>query len=323
MIEWKLEPRNPVIQPGDLNGPLDAKHAGAGTILQLGDQYRLYYWAIGSDGVYRICQGDSSVDSPNDWQGLGSILEPQPDTDYNCQGPSFPFVIPADGDRWLLYFGAWGKPREDGTLPNSTGLAVSEDAGKTWNYDSNQPILPLDRPYDQSATGSVFVLREGGQFQMYYTSIGDYFPRPEGVKTGHGDIIPRIGIAYATSEDGVHWAKPLVNLMVAPRAFDSEPYEYISSKPWIVREEQGYRMWISSCRPRYRICSLTSPDALNWTWMPSGPDGDLGVGAAGAFDDVQRSYATVIRHGDEYRCWYTGNNFGRTGMGYAVGRASG
>ena len=157
---------------------------------------------------------------------------------------------------------------------------------------------------------------------MYYTAIGEYYPIPAGVEVSHGPLLPRIGVAYAVSDDGINWKKPLDDLMIAPRAFDHDRYEYISSKPFILEDGDTWRMWISSCSPRYRIHSLRSPDGLAWEWNDSGPLGELGIGDAGAFDDVQRSYAAVVRHGDEYRMWYTGNNFGGAGMGYAVGRLS-
>lgn len=50
--------------------------------------------------------------------------------------------------------------------------------------------------------------------------------------------------------------------------------------------------------------------------IPSGPDGDLGFGASGAFDDQQRSYDSAIKRGNTYHLWYTGNHFGATDMGY-------
>lgn len=319
-LNWTLDPNNPVIRPGAIHGELDARHAGAAHVLRLGDTYRLYYWGIGADGRRRICAAESPVDRPDRWCPLGSMLEPQPDTDYNCGGPSFPFVVRAEGGPWLMYFGAWGRSRQDGKLPNSTGLALSEDEGLTWRYGGDRPILATDRLWDQSGTGSVCVLREGGEFRMYYTSIGEYFQRPPDVRTGHGDVIPRIGVGYAVSADGIHWTKPLDGLVVSPRGFDAEPYEYISSKPFVLREQQGYRMWVSTFGPAYRVRSLTSADGLQWQWQPGGPDGDLGVGQQGAFDDHQRCYACVVRHEGQYRCWFTGNGFGATGMGYATGR---
>jgi len=319
-IEWKHHPANPVIRPGGLHGALDALHAGAAHVLRLGRTYRLYYWARGSDGRNRICAAESPIDEPNDWKPLGgSLLEAQPQTDYNCGGPSFPFVVPRTGAPWLMYFGAWGRPRPGGKLPNTTGLALSHDEGLTWHYAAEQPLLPLDRPWDSEGTGSVCVLLEGGLMRMYYTAIGGYGPRPEGVRTAHGDIIPRIGIGYAESEDGLRWRKPLGALLIPPRGFGAEPYEYIVSKPFVIRDGGAYRMWVSTCGTAYRVRSLVSPDGLSWRWLPSGPDGELGVGEPGAFDDRQRCYACVVKEGAQLRCWYTGNGYGATGIGYAVG----
>jgi hypothetical protein len=76
---------------------------------------------------------------------------------------------------------------------------------------------------------------------------------------------------------------------------------------------------------RYRIRSLTSKDGIHWQfhddWViddaaDTEPDG---IGAAGAFDDIQRSYPAVIKQGDIYHFWYTGNWFGQAGSGYKTG----
>ena len=61
--------------------------------------------------------------------------------------------------------------------------------------------------------------------------------------------------------------------------------------------------------------SSTDGRLVNTTF---GPEGELGCGAPGSFDDHQRSYPTIVAHEDEYRCWYTGNGFGSTGIGYAI-----
>lgn len=318
-IHWTFDPANPIVRPGQLHDALDAARAGAAHVLQLDDRMRMYYWATGSDGRHRICVAESPRDRPNAWEPLGSVLEPQVGTEHNHHGPSFPCVVPQTKGPWLMYFGAWGKPRPDGKLPNTTGLAFSHDAGQSWEYWSDRPVLPLDRPYDAEGTGSVWVLHESGEFRMYYTALGAYFPRPEGVQSGHGDLLPRIGIGYTVSSDGVHWNKPLGRLMVEPRGFGTEPYEYICSKPCVIREPDGYRMWVNTFGTAYRVRSLWSTDGLQWNWCASGPDGDMGVGEKGSFDDHQRCYVSIVKHDSKYRCWYSANGFGSTGMGYAVG----
>jgi hypothetical protein len=319
MNTWTIPNKGPIIAPGQLNPPFDAAHAGAAHVVRRGDRYIMLYWGRGAAGNV-ILRADSPVEEPNRWQAAGApLIAAQPDTDFNHGGPSFPFLLPVTDAYWLLYFCAWGKKKADGKLANTTGVAVSEDAGRSWRYPLTAPILPLDRPWDCNGTGSVWVLLEGGKFRMYYTAIGRYFPKPAGVTSGHGDVIPEIGIACAESADGIHWDKPHPALLVRPRGFAVEPYEYIVSKPCVVKDEAGFTLWVNTFGSAYRAHRLTSIDGLKWQWAErQGPDGELGVGAPGTFDDHQRSYPTLVRHGHEWRCWFTGNRFGATGMGYAT-----
>ena len=91
------------------------------------------------------------------------------------------------------------------------------------------------------------------------------------------DTIPEIGIGYAESRDGLHWEKPLDHLVVAPRGFGVTPYEYICSKPCVVRERDGYVMWVNTFGTAYRVHRLVSRDGLRWEWAERlGPDGELG-----------------------------------------------
>ena len=77
-------------------------------------------------------------------------------------------------------------------------------------------------------------------------------------------------------------------------------------------------MWVNTFGTAYRVHRLSSHDGLVWTWdKRCGPDGELGAGVQGAFDDCQRSYPSILFDGSVFHCWYTGNNFGRFGMGYA------
>lgn len=319
---WTVQQTGPIIPPGRLHPLHDASRAGAAHVVQFGDRYTMAYWGSDKQGRNYILRAESPVNNPNQWVPVGEpLIGPEPNTDHNCRGPGFPFLLPVTDKHWLLYFCGWGR-RADGKLANTTGVAISEDGGQTWRYHDGNPVLPLDRPYDAEGTGSVWVLHEQGRFRMYYTAIARYFPAPKGVKTGHGSVIPEIGVAYAESRDGIRWEKPFDDWVVRPRAFGVQPYEYICSKPCVVRDGATYTMWVNTFGTAYRVHRLVSRDGTKWQWSERvGPDGELGVGEKGSFDDRQRCYPTVIRHGNEYRCWYTGNGFGSTGMGYAVCRA--
>ena len=320
MDYWDIPSSEPVLSPGSLHDTYDVKRAGAAHVIRDEEKYVMFYWGTDSQGHNYILQCETPVSEPNDWRPTGGpLIARQPESDFNSTGPSFPFMLPVTTEYRLLYFAGWGR-RADGKIPNTTGVAISNDAGATWRYADEHPMIPLDRPYDAEGTGSVWVLHEGGRFRLYYTSIGKYMPKPDGVETGHGDVIPRIGIAYAESDDGIHWEKPLDDLVVAPRGFGVTPYEYITSKPCIIKVDDGYIMWVNTYGTAYRVHRLFSKDGLSWEWAERvGPDGELGFGNAGAFDDKQRSYPTIVNEDGELRCWFTGNAFGTTGMGYAVG----
>ena len=302
-------------------------------MLRLGDTYRMYYWGGNGPDSYVILMAETSVDEPNAWRPRGGVLlGPQPESEVNCRGPSFPFVLPRDDGPWLMTYCGWGAARADGTLANTCGLALSHDAGLTWEYlpeDEQWPLTPPrgePKPYDVSATGSVSVVRASdSEYRMYYTALGEYFPRPDGAESGHGDTLPRIGVALAVADSSgdarlASWHKPLDALLVEPRGFNTEPYEYIASKPFVIRDGEIWRMWLGTFGTAYRIRSLTSLDGISWARVPSsGSEGELGVGRPGDFDSEQRCYASVVKHGDGYRMWFTGNGFGSTGMGYAEG----
>ena len=84
-ITWTFPHQEAVIKPGALHGDLDIGRAGAGHVIQVGDTYRMYYWATGSDGYHHICLAETSVDQPNAWKACGSVLDRQPGTEHNDQ----------------------------------------------------------------------------------------------------------------------------------------------------------------------------------------------------------------------------------------------
>lgn len=320
MGAWRFGLEGPAIRPGQINPTWDSRHAGAGHVIRAGGGYRLFYWGKGDVPGNWILQAEADPGRPNAWRGLGPVLGPQPELPWNADGPSFPFVLPVTDTDWFLYFCSWGKTGR--RLPNSTGVAVTADAGRTWKYVLDRPVLELGAKWDREATGSVHVLYDKGRFRMYYTAIGWYYPKPAGVTSGHGDSIPHISICCAESGDGIRWEKPYAEPLVNPRGFGVEPYEYICSKPCLLPVAGGYWLWVNTFGSAYRAHRLFSRDGLKWEWAPRvGPDGELGIGAPGAFDDHQRSYPFILQEGGEWRCWYTGNRFGATGMGYATAPA--
>jgi len=80
----------------------------------------------------------------------------------------------------------------------------------------------------------------------------------------------------------------------------------------VLREDDRYRMWFS-WRPKQSIALVESPDGLSW----GEPRIVLGPRkASGWEDDINRP--VVIREGDRYHMWYTGQAGGKSSIGYAT-----
>jgi hypothetical protein len=276
----------------------------------------MYYWGTNGEGLHHICMAEADPSTPEVWEGRGAVLGPAPEFPELTYGPSFPHILQLDETNWIMYIVGWGIVTEEKPLPNTTWAATSSDGGLTWAYHGDTPIIPCDQPYDGKGSGSLSVIEEDGLFHMYYTAIQEYTDIPEGVETSH-DPIPIIGVAHATSKDGLVWEMPRDDFLVPPRWREAPRFEYIASKPYVTREGDKLRMWISSASPCYRLRSLTGTSPTDWTWDEDAPLGLFGLGEEGAFDDQLYSYASVLEVEDRTLMWYTGNWFGNTGMGLA------
>lgn len=300
-------------------------------VLTVGDIHRMYYWGRSKEGHNAICTAEAPIGHPHDWRGTGVALTRQPDNPHNSVGPAAPMVVPVSETRWLMYVVAKGVIERPGYLNDTILAAESHDAGRTWKYIGETPLISRDRDYDRHGSASMCVLFSGGIFRMWYTAFQyrerDELPWFNHVK--HGTTpqhIPYLGIAYAESSDGITWRKPLDQLAIAPRGDSIQPVEHWVAKPWVLQTApDAYRMWVSCIGATYRVHALNSRDGLSWEWdnvegvpdLRGNTDDTSGLGPPGAFDDKMRGYTCVIAHGNELRCWYTGNGYGASGMGYA------
>jgi beta-1,2-mannobiose phosphorylase / 1,2-beta-oligomannan phosphorylase len=81
----------------------------------------------------------------------------------------------------------------------------------------------------------------------------------------------------------------------------------------VLKDGETYRMWLS-WRPKQSIALVESRDGLHWGGPPAivlGPRKETGWE-----DDVNRP--VVVKRGDGYHMWYTGQAKGRSAIGYAT-----
>jgi predicted GH43/DUF377 family glycosyl hydrolase len=192
----------------------------------------------------------------------------------------------ADSSRYEMWFTA-------GTqigYPYAIGFAWSAD-GISWNVYSPNPVLtPTSGSWDAYTVLAPYVLRENGQYKMWYS----------GCQTDA--LTQRIG--YATSSDGINWTKHASNPVLEP---GSEPWESAAvAYPCIMPYSNGYKMWYGGYSADMSVTAIgnaVSPDGINWERYTANPV--LPPGASGQWDHVVFG-PRVLEIDNIYYMFYTG-----------------
>lgn len=190
------------------------------------------------------------------------------------------------------------------TVPfrNSIGLAISEDAGETFNKFSEGPII--DRTYKEPHfTASISILLESGIFRAWYLSCIKW-------EVVNGKPKHFYHIKYAESNNGIDWTR---NGIIAIDFKDSN--EYAISVPRVIKEDGIYKMWYSYRGERYKIGYAESDDGIGWTRKDC--EVDLPVSADG-WDSSMIEYPYVFDYNKQRYMLYNGNDYGKTGFGLAI-----
>jgi predicted GH43/DUF377 family glycosyl hydrolase len=291
-----------VFQPGAHTDWVNS-HAWIPTPDPLGDgRFRVYFAGRNSDNLSQVGAFTLNVEEP------GNILDVTTEPLISL-GPLGAFddsaVLPAwildHGGKKFLYYVAWMQGRR---VPYyaSIGLAVSEDKGRSFQKQTQGPLLNRNE-IDPLFTAAPCVRVENGRWRMWYTTNTEW-------RMTEKEPLPKYHIKYAESDDGWLWERRGIIAI----DFKNED-EYAISRPWVVYEAGRYRMWYAYRGDAYRIGYAESDDGISWTRM----DDKAGIDVTpGAFDSEMIEYAAVVENNGRKYMFYNGNNFGENGIGLAV-----
>ena len=173
----------------------------------------------------------------------------------------------ADSSRYEMWFTAGAQI----SYPYTIGFATSVD-GISWNVHSANPVLnPTPGEWDAYMVLAPYVLRENGQYKMWYTGCAT------------SAVLDRIG--YATSLDGINWTKHPSNPVFEPGTanWESGAVAY----PCIMPYPNGYKMWYGGYSPSISETAIgyaTSPDGITWERYTGNPV--LLSGSSGQWEQV-------------------------------------
>ncbi|MGB5848520.1 MAG: T9SS type A sorting domain-containing protein [Ignavibacteriaceae bacterium] len=195
----------------------------------------------------------------------------------------------ADSSRYESWFTASVGPSV-GWRPYRIGFAASED-GINWTTYPDPVLIPgVGGEWDSNTVEAPSVIRENGQYKMWYTT----FNEPGTSKIG-----------YATSPDGVNWTK-----------YNDNPIFEAGTQPWeaggvyfgcVMPLGGGYKMWYGGFTVGFTseaIGYATSTDGILWQRdtlnnpvLPPSPSG---------WDDTGVYAPNVLLIDNFYYMWYSG-----------------
>lgn len=187
---------------------------------------------------------------------------------------------------------------------NFGGLAMSDD-GIHFTRASQAPILDRSDEGLHARSGqSIWV--ENGLFHSCYSAGTGW--QPVG-----GKLRPFYDVYYQTSSNGIEFRKKGKHIIACDKS-----KEHALGRPQLTKLGKQYYVF-SACRTlnmRYCISCAVSDDLLTWRRIDDTPI--IAHGENGEFDSEMVYYPSVVTtmKGKTF-LFYCGNDFGKTGLGYA------
>jgi predicted GH43/DUF377 family glycosyl hydrolase len=183
----------------------------------------------------------------------------------------------------------------------SIGLAISENEGKTFEKFSEGPIISQNI-HDPVFVGSPTVILERNLWKMWYISS-------KGWKKFRGSYIAPYFLKYAESKNGIDWK------ITDEIAIPLKPKEIGLGRASVIKDRGIYKMWYSYSKKNYRIGYAESKNGKKWKRM----DNYVRISNSNSgWDSESIEYPYVFESDGIRYMLYNGNNYGKTGIGYAI-----
>ncbi|OQW90622.1 MAG: hypothetical protein BWK78_06575 [Thiotrichaceae bacterium IS1] len=285
-------------------GTWATSHAMVPTPEQLSeDVIRVYLTFCDQQGIGRVGYVDVNAENPKEILNVSKqpILDIGEPGTFDENGVLQTSIISLPNGKKRLYYVGF----ELGTKIRYrllSGLAMSDD-GETFQRIQKTPIL--ERSHDELYFRCApFVKYEDGIFKLWYVA-GSHWTLLDGKE------MPVYTINYLESLDGIHWGnKGRVCIDIA------NDEEHGFGRPFVLKKENLYQMFYSIRVKHlgYRLGYAESSDGIHWTRK----DHEIGIDvSASGWDSQMICYSAVMSVKDKVYMFYNGNEFGKTGFGYA------
>ena len=224
----------------------------------------------------------------------------------------FPINILRVKEKVFAYTCGWSR-RYSVSVETSTGLAISDDLGVTFNKVGEGPIL-TSSPLEPFLVGDSFVQIYDNTFHMWYM-FGNRWIETE---SEGAQRVYKIG--HAISSDGINWkkdeSKQIIPDFLNPDECQALPSVLFHNDKYHMyfcyREALGFR---KNKTRGYRLGYAYSHDLINWVR----DEANVGITySEHGWDSDMLCYPHIFKIDGKVYLLYNGNEFGRYGFGIAV-----
>jgi len=223
---------------------------------------------------------------------------------FDCDGVISACFVKKCESIYLYYIGWQNLP--GGLWICDTGRAILDPISLTLTREFDGPVLGRDKVNPLFAAATAFHI-SNSLWQTWYNSGIRWEKTVQGWKHFYG-------IHYAHSQDGINWiCEPGMCIPFA------DEYEYAFGRPSVIKIDSIYYMWFAHRATKfistYRIGFAYSTDGR--VWIRNDSLSGINVSSAG-WDSEMICYPSVFEHKGHLYMLYNGNDYGKTGFGFAV-----
>lgn len=259
------------------------------SVLKEGDTYRMWF-------SWRPRRSIALVESKDGirWSNPAIVIGPNDKTDWE-NDVNRPIVV-KNGDRYQMWY--TGQARGKSWI----GYATSRD-GRTWQRMSDKPVLSAARLWEKAAVMCPDVIYDDGAklYRMWYSGGDQYEPD---------------AIGYATSSDGLKWAKLESNPIFKPDPKSAWERDRVTGCQ-VIRRADWYVMFYIGFHDQShaQIGIARSRDGITeWQCHPANPVIRPGKDQ---WDHDAVYKPCALYDGKQWRLWYNGRQGGAEQIGLA------
>jgi predicted GH43/DUF377 family glycosyl hydrolase len=263
---------------------------------------RVYAGLRDDKGVSRIGYVDVRADDPSRIKAISPVpvLDVGIPGTFDDNGVILGDIVFHDNIMYMYYVGF--QLVEKVKFLAFTGLATSTDGGSSFRRYSNAPVL------DRSNTELYFravhsAMIEDGVWKVW-CGVGSDWVYINGIP------YPKYDVRYYESPDGINFSEKGIVCI------ENTENEYRIGRPRVINRDGNYKMFYTkgTLGREYLPGYADSKDGVHWVRK----DTDIGIKPSGdGWDSTQLCYPAIISFEDRIYMFYNGNDYGKTGFGYA------